>query len=274
MKTEAVLVSDDPEEAVKVFDSAIPLLIAQVEQSVPDAVLGRPQAVSRYVTACRGIAQWLFGAVHGLLPDAVVPVADDWVLADRNLRAVSFTSDLVANWAVAAPFSDQVTRFGSGHGVALFLTDAVRRTVPGLNAFDVPGGTTGLANADLPRGAFVRFARCVWLDATEGVDPLERLMTLLDLTTTDLGRLFGVKRQAVEQWQTKGVPPVRRAKLVVLEQVADVLERYLQPERIPGIARREVDAYGGRSMLDMIAADEHEALLDQVRASFDFASTA
>ncbi len=269
-----VLAGDDQVEAAKAFDSAIPLLIAQIEQSVPDAVLGRSDAVGQYVRACRGIARWLFAAVHELSPGAVVAMGDDWALADKKLHAASFTSDLVAHWAINAPFSDQVTRFGSGHGVALFLTDAVRRTVPGLRAFEVPDSTAGLANADVPREAFVRFARCVWLDATEAVDPLERLMTLFDLNTAALGELFGVKRQAVEQWQTKAVPAERRAKLVVLEQVADLLERYLQPDRIPGISRRKVDAYGGRSMLDMIAADEHEALLDQVRDSFDFASTA
>jgi hypothetical protein len=43
---------------------------------------------------------------------------------------------------------------------------------------------------------------------------------------------------------------------------------------LPGVARKQAHAYGGLSMLEMIAADRHEELLATVRASFDFAQPA
>ena len=46
------------------------------------------------------------------------------------------------------------------------------------------------------------------------------------------------------------------------------------PECPAVVARREADAYGGRSMLDLIAGDEHEWLLQSVNESFDFARVA
>jgi hypothetical protein len=38
--------------------------------------------------------------------------------------------------------------------------------------------------------------------------------------------------------------------------------------------RRPADAYGGKTMLELIAADEHGELLAQVRDSFDWTSAA
>ena len=56
--------------------------------------------------------------------------------------------------------------------------------------------------------------------------------------------------------------------------IADVLARRLKPARIPGIARRPAAEYGGKTMLELIAADRHDWLLDSVRRSFDYAATA
>ena len=74
----------------------------------------------------------------------------------------------------------------------------------------------------------------------------------LALSKTELGRLFGVSRQAIDGWHRHGVPP----------------------ERLPGIARRRARAYGGLTALEMIEQDRHEELLDITRRSFDWASTA
>ncbi len=40
------------------------------------------------------------------------------------------------------------------------------------------------------------------------------------------------------------------------------------------MVRRPAEAYGGRSMLEVIADDEHDWLADSVRASFDYAAVA
>jgi hypothetical protein len=107
------------------------------------------------------------------------------------------------------------------------------------------------------------------------LDPgLERVSHSWRLTITDIARLFGVRRQAVQQWLDGGVPAARLPKLLAILGIADLLERNLRPERIPAIVRVPGEAYAGRSMLEMIAADRHEELLESVRRSFDWAWSA
>ena len=94
------------------------------------------------------------------------------------------------------------------------------------------------------------------------------------LNLTETGRLFGVTRQAVESWHTSGVPARRQEKAATVAAIADLLARRLKPERLPGIARRPAEAYGGLTLLQMIEDDRHLELLAIVRASFDWAQTA
>ena len=66
----------------------------------------------------------------------------------------------------------------------------------------------------------------------------------------------------------------RQEKVQTLVAIADLLERKLKPGRLAGVARRPADAYGGKTMLELIAADQHRELLELVRESFDWASAA
>ncbi len=104
--------------------------------------------------------------------------------------------------------------------------------------------------------------------------PLDRIATVLGLRTTELARLFGVRRQAVEQWRVHGVPGERQEQLATLGAVADLLLARLKPDRIPGVVRRSADAYGGRSLLEAIAAGEQTLVLDELRGAFDWAAAA
>jgi hypothetical protein len=97
---------------------------------------------------------------------------------------------------------------------------------------------------------------------------------VFQLSKSELARLFGVTRQAVDGWLAHGVPGERQEKLATLLALADLLERKLKGERIPGVARRRADAYGGRSMLELIAEDRHRELLDLTRTSFDWSAAA
>ena len=103
---------------------------------------------------------------------------------------------------------------------------------------------------------------------------LDSIDTPLALSKTDLGRLFGVSRQAIDGWHRDGVPARRQAKAATVAAVVDLLSHRLKPERIPGVARRRARAYGGLTMLEMIERDRHEELLDLTRRSFDWAATA
>src|SRR5215217_1430422 len=89
---------------------------------------------------------------------------------------------------------------------------------------------------------------------------LDPIAETLELSETELGRLFGVSRQAVGQWRERGVPSNRMAKVATVAAVCDRLQHRLKAERIPGIARRPARAYGGLSMLEMIARDRQDEL--------------
>jgi hypothetical protein len=102
---------------------------------------------------------------------------------------------------------------------------------------------------------------------------LDPIAETFELNETELGRLFGVSRQAVSQWRERGVPSNRMAKVATVAAISDLLRHRLKPERIPGIARRPADAYAGLSMLEMIERDRQDELHAEIRGSFDWAST-
>src|SRR3954449_3246693 len=84
---------------------------------------------------------------------------------------------------------------------------------------------------------------------------LDPIAETFELSETELGRLFGVSRQAVGQWRERGVPSNRMAKVATVAAICDLLNHRLKPERIPGAARRPAAAYGGLSILEMIERD-------------------
>jgi hypothetical protein len=49
-----------------------------------------------------------------------------------------------------------------------------------------------------------------------------------------------------------------------------LLSHSLKPERIPGIARRPAQSYGGLSMLEMIERGREDELQAEIRRSFDW----
>ncbi|MFI5025824.1 MAG: hypothetical protein ACHQCI_03625 [Solirubrobacterales bacterium] len=102
---------------------------------------------------------------------------------------------------------------------------------------------------------------------------LDPVAETFELSETDLGRLFGVSRQAVGQWRERGVPSSRMAKLATTAAICDLLRHRLKPERIPGIARRPARAYSGLSMLEMIESDRQDELQAEMRRSFDWAAS-
>jgi hypothetical protein len=157
-------------------------------------------------------------------------------------------------------------------GVALDLLARARALLPGVEPLALPAGAS-FPRLDDPE-ALLRFTRLVAEAQQAERSDLERARVVLGLSITELGALFGVTRQAAGLWLADGPPTARRAKAASVAAVADILARRLKAARIPGIARRPAPEYGGRTMLGLIAADRHEWLLDSVRRSFDYASTA
>jgi hypothetical protein len=100
--------------------------------------------------------------------------------------------------------------------------------------------------------------------------PFDEIRDTLDVSWPELARLFGVQRQAIEQWRTRGIPAARSADVDRLVEACRFLKRRLKRERIPQIVRARSERLGGRSMLDLAAAKGPGALLEYLRALFSY----
>lgn len=113
-----------------------------------------------------------------------------------------------------------------------------------------------------------------WGEDGGAVLMLAQVRELFDLSFTELGELFGTSRQAVSAWLEQGVPTARQPKLHTLWEIGELLDRKLQPGRIPAVFRKPAAAYEGASMFDWVSGDRHDAVLDRLRSTFDWAATA
>lgn len=113
-----------------------------------------------------------------------------------------------------------------------------------------------------------------WEFEQQNGSALQDAMEMLDLSSKDMAGLMGVTRQAVEKWLRVGPPPERLGKIAATAGIAGTLRYRLRAGMPPVVVRRPAEAYGGRTMLDVIADDEHEWLLRSLQESFDFAPVA
>jgi hypothetical protein len=88
-----------------------------------------------------------------------------------------------------------------------------------------------------------------------GAVDLQAIASIFGLTHREIGELFGVERQAVQQWFKNGVPLLRVADVGRIAQAARALHDYFKPERIPQIVRQRVPAFRGKTVLDMARRD-------------------
>lgn len=199
----------------------------------------------------------------------------DHLTAEFGASRIARTSAL--REAVTAP----VRARGSGdmkpgEAICVYLIDALRAILH-AEPLDLPDSWEPVLDArDLDEASFDTFDRLTdaLIDRQVGEADLDFVAGVLDLTEAELGFLFGVSRQAVGQWRERGVPSAKRGKLSAVAGTCELLSHHLRRERIPGVARRPADAYGGRTMLEMIRDDDHEELLEMTRESFDFSRTA
>jgi hypothetical protein len=171
-------------------------------------------------------------------------------------------ADVLEHVALTAPFAPG--------GPVAALVSAAAGIIPDMT---VPASTGAPARLPDPLD-YQRFSRVVLQELSGAGTGLERLLAAWQLSVSDVGRLFGVARQAVQQWLDDGVPPARQPKLLVVLRIADLLERNLLPDRVPAVVRTPASAYGNRSILQAIGDDDHQLVLDAVARSFDWSSTA
>lgn len=257
-----LLDSDDPRES----ESYKTVVQSLLEMDLEYVLAGDERAVLAYVVAWR--------AARSRLLEYVVDECPDLKLPPLTVEALDWE-------AVQAPFSDWMRRANEPDGLALDLIARLRNM---LVHSAMPLLPTQLPPTQLPERAedtvvvgaasSRRFYRQI-VAVLEGRGSLAAQITeSFGLSKAELGRVFGVSRQAATDWLASDVPHDRRAKASVVISISDLLAHRLKPGRLPGVARRSAAAYGGLSMLDMIAADRHEELLDSIRASFNFAQTA
>lgn len=107
------------------------------------------------------------------------------------------------------------------------------------------------------------------LDREVRVAPLDRLLTLWDLSNAAAARLFGVSRQAFAKWLVNGPPAERVDDVTAVDNITTLLDRYVKRERIPAVVRRNAENLGGRSVVELVEAGEYKRALEAMRATFD-----
>lgn len=239
-------------------DSLLAAWVTAIDATLEDAVQGNRLAARSYATTYIALVDFLCEN----LPDA--PTERRWLARVARREAVSL------------PFRACLVEDRAGLSVTLTLVSDIRNMSPHAPELPRPPECNArlYSRFEIDDREVHEFERVVDQIVDGSVSPLEEVIDTFDLSYTDAGRLFGVTRQAVSQWLGEGLPADREAKVATVAQIASILRHYLVPERIPGIARKPADAYGGRSMLDMIEADGHLELLELTRRSFDWASTA
>jgi hypothetical protein len=252
-------------------------LLTVLSTQLKRALEGSAEATREYVRSYHVLTLRVLDEGRQARPDLVVRT-DDGHLALVDIKGTPRRAPVEAleSASAEAPFGPWAARFPLEEAVALDLVSRVRQLM-GLKALELAPADAGVGDVldvdDLTARRFLRRVR-FHLNHPDEEHPLRRLMDAFELSKTELGSLFGVRRQAVDQWLERGVPSERQEKVQTLVAIADLLERKLKPGRLAGVARRPADAYGGRTMLELIAADRHRELLELIRESFDWASAA
>lgn len=244
------LLESDLDTASRIAADILPDVVAALDLLVPKLIAGADRAaLRRYYNAVNGAAQTL-ASLPTDNPEAHVPSSVIHRLLQRHIVELAWV----------APSAD-------GTGVLIALTDRVRGLVGGLPQECVK------ARPDIDEHRFRWFLESIAdLEFEQRCgSPLRRAMRTLELSSAEMAGLMGVTRQAVDKWLLASPPIERMAKIGAIAEISDMLRHRLRDGMPPVVARRPAEAYGGRSMLDVIADDDHEWLRCSVRESFDFA---
>jgi hypothetical protein len=240
-------------------------LLVALERHLPDALHGSLEATRCYVDGYRRLTNALLLEARALRPDRFASPEHGLTLCDAAGQPTAALLDALENSSTEAPFTTWTRTLSVSDAAAVHLANRCRALL-GCPVLTEPREPPRVDD-DLSALRFLRRVR-FQLNHPDTMNPLRRIMEAFDLTKTDTAHLFGVTRQAISQWLDDGVPVDRQEKLTALLALLDILQRKLKADRLPGIARRAAEAYGGLTMMEMIAADRHDELLAITRASF------
>jgi hypothetical protein len=248
-------------------------VVSDVGGSLDAALNGDYDASRRYVSSYRRLTIALLSEARKTRPDLIVDLGGNRLaIMDAKGHPTRALIGALENASAEAPFTSWAAHFELADAVALDLTSRLRRLI-GARALATPREVPMLLVDDAAAEVFLRRVRH-HLNHPDDENPLARLLRLFRLSKTELGKLFGVSRQAIDGWIQAGVPSEREEKLTTVLSLADLLERKLKAGRVAGVVRRPAQAYDGATMLDLIAADRHGWLLDSVRDAFDWSQPA
>jgi hypothetical protein len=262
----------------RMYRRELRLLATAVER----AARGDAAAADEYVSLWGELGSSVLERLRASHPDAVLKSATgELLVVEANREPIEVTPERLLLAAALAPVSAWVAMEGLRRGLGLCLLAEIRQFVPHATPLTpIPGFCIHWETADHLRTALSLIGRAVagrieaGSGSAAGGAALRRVMEVLALDKTETARLFGVTRQALEHWRRHGVPADRQAKLTTILAIVELLEKNLKPGAVPGVARTPAPAYGGRTMLGLIEADEHGRLLESVRSSFDWAVSA
>lgn len=231
----------------------IPDIVAALDQLVPRVQSSHDLAtVRRFDSYIDMAAEWLAN-LPAHRPEALPP---RFFLYEQLRKATD-----TLPWTI--PSAD-------GLGVTTALVDKLRGLAGGLRQECVR------PRDDIDEYFFSRFCKALAQAQQDmvGSEPLRRTMGILNLSKTDVGHLMGVSRQAVDKWLLAGPPTDRIPKIGAMAELADILRYRLLPGLPEAVVRRPAEAFAGRTMLELIANDEHDWLLQTTKDSFDFSRVA
>ncbi|MGO9455969.1 MAG: hypothetical protein ACLP62_02825 [Acidimicrobiales bacterium] len=264
--------ADSVQAAVRALSVGINDTLELFDRNLVPALAGRWEAVKNFVRAWADLLDETFEAqVHAGVGEVVKDLSGAYRFrAERpgtGGQAVPWLRARVAD----APGSPWVASHGKGLGIALTLIEDVRRAEAGLTPLpEPPSGFPDLGpDADLDR-----YRRLVGFALRGEALPLDRVQEIFGLSRTDTAQVFGVSRQAVQQWHDRGVPETHLERLDNLLALGELLERKLKPGQVPLVARRPAAAYGGKSLLDMVAAGRDRDVRGGLETALDWSATA
>ncbi len=92
-----------------------------------------------------------------------------------------------------------------------------------------------------------------------GISDLTSVLATFQASPREVGDIFNVSRQAVDQWTEGGVPSNRIAEVGRVADVTRRLRHTFKRERIPEIVRRPNPGLGGESVLAVLGQPQGTA---------------
>ena len=114
--------------------------------------------------------------------------------------------------------------------------------------------------------------RSVPADTPASSAELSEIRAILGLSEAELADLFGLRRESVLGWRKHGIPANRQASVARLLDLARILHRDIQPERIPEIVRTPDAWLRHGTILETIKRDGPDAVYAYLRRLFAYSA--